>query len=151
MTEPRFPLFIKLQGRRVVIVGGGNIATRRAQTAIQFGAQVLIIAPELSGALTGLRECGCVCVRERAYQPHDLEGAFLVLAATDDQIVNQQVTAHARAQGILANNASDQDDCDFFFPAVVLTEQASIGICGDGSDHKATRALATKIREEYGV
>ncbi len=147
----KFPLFFNLTDRLCVVVGGGNIAHRRVQSLLSCGARVLVVAPTVNGGLQGLCECGCLCLRERAYVANDLADAFLVLACTDDSQINKQVTADARNRHILCNNASDQDDCDFFFPAIVLTEQHTIGLVGDGSNHKSTRALATKIRTEYGV
>lgn len=88
-----------------------------------FGPDLTVIAPEPDPAFLSLP----VRLERRAYRPGELRGAFLVLAATDDEEVNRAIAAEARARGALANNASDCRDCDFFFPAVVLTEELTLG------------------------
>ena len=88
-----------------------------------------------------------VRLERRAYRPGELRGAFLVLAATDDEEVNRAIAAEARARGALANNASDCRDCDFFFPAVVLTEELTLGLTGTEEKHRAVKEAAARIRE----
>ncbi len=88
-----------------------------------------------------------VRVEVRRYEPGEIQDAFLVVAATDDAAVNAAVTAEARRAGALANNAGDHRDCDFFFPAVVRTAELSIGLTGNGENHRAVRDAAQKIRE----
>jgi precorrin-2 dehydrogenase/sirohydrochlorin ferrochelatase len=73
----------------------------------------------------------------------------MVIAATDDGELNSQVTSYARACGAIANNASDRSDCDFFFPAVIVSDKLSIGVCGTGDDHSAVAKTAGEIREKY--
>ena len=139
----KFPLFIDLKDRPVLIFGGGTVALRRASVLVQYGAAVTVIAPELLPELEALR----LKLERRPYRSGEIEEAFLVLAATDDPKVNRDIVKEARAKGIWANNASDRSDCDFFFPAVVQRERLSIGITGDGEDHVRVREAAKKIRE----
>lgn len=150
MSDRKFPLFFDLTDRLVVVVGGGKIALRRVQSLLSCGARVLVVAPRLEGAMEGLAACGCICVRDRNYQKTDLDGAFLALACTDNPEINAKITQDARELHVLCNNAGDQTDCDFFFPAIVQTPHHMIGIVGDGSDHSSTRKLAAEIRNAYG-
>lgn len=140
MAELKFPLFMDMTGRKVLVVGGGKIAARRVQTLKAFGADITVVAPEVLPEINGVTIC------KRTFAPGDLDGAFLVLAATDDMELNHTIAAEAAARGILANNASDRRDNDFYFPAVALTEDVSVGICGTGADHRKVAKLAAKIR-----
>ena len=106
MVERRFPLFVNLAGRKVLLFGGGPVALRRARTLVAFGPDLTVIAPEPDPAFLSLP----VRLERRAYRPGELRGAFLVLAATDDEEVNRAIAAEARARGALANNASDCRD-----------------------------------------
>ena len=143
MVERRFPLFVNLAGRKVLLFGGGPVALRRARTLVAFGPDLTVIAPEPDPAFLSLP----VRLERRAYRPGELRGAFLVLAATDDEEVNRAIAAEARARGALANNASDCRACDFFFPAVVLTEELTLGLTGTGENHRAVKEAAARIRE----
>lgn len=88
-----------------------------------------------------------VAVERRPYCPGELGGELLVLAATDNGAVNAVIVREAREKGILANDASNHENCDFFFPAVVRTETLSIGITGTGENHREVRDAAQKLRE----
>lgn len=143
METLRFPLFIDLNKKKVLVVGGGKIAARRVKTLCMYGAEVLVVAPEI---LEEIRQLP-VAIAKRSYFSSDLNNSCLVLAATDDKILNCRITQEARQQGILSNNASDQNDCDFYFPAVALTQALSVGICGTGSDHHAVAEAAAAIRK----
>lgn len=146
----KFPIFFDLSELLVVVVGGGTIATRRVQSLVSCGANVRVISPSLTDELDELFRNKKIQVRKREYKWVDLSYGFLVLACTDNAKVNHQITVECRKMRTLCNNASDQDECDFFFPAVVQTPAHVIGIVGDGSDHKSTRVLATDIRARYG-
>lgn len=138
---PRFPLFVDLTGKRVVLVGGGTVASRRIETLRRFGCRIVVIAPELKcgdAGLTWLR---------RAYRPGDLEGAFLAVAATDDREVNRQVGREARDLGIPVSVADCQAECSFYFPAVCAGEDLVAGVVSSGTDHHKTARAAREIRK----
>ena len=137
----RFPLFIDLQGRKAVVVGGGAIGLRRAEVLRRFGAAVTLVSPSLR------RDLPDVVHIPRPYRRGDLAGAFLAVAATDDRAVNQAVTEEARGLGIPISVADRQEDCDFFFPAICEGEGLVAGVAGDGSDHRRTAEAARRIRQ----
>ena len=143
MSERKFPVFLNLTGREVWLFGGGAVALRRAKTLLAFGPNLTVVAPELDPAFLELP----VRLERRAYAPGQMNRPFLVLAATGDAAVNRAITAEARSKGAWANNASDRRDCDFFFPAVILKEDITVGLTGDGQDHSAVRRAAAAIRE----
>lgn len=140
MAQLRFPMFVDLKGRKAVVVGGGQVGLRRAGVLRDFGAEVIIISPEAGKPLPGIRYL------LRQYQPGDLNGAFLAVAATNDRAVNRAVGAEAKALGIPFNASDSPEECDFFFPAVCVGGTIVAGVAGDGTDHKKTAEAARRIR-----
>lgn len=137
---PRFPLFLDLTGKTVVLIGGGNIAARRIGTLRLFGCRIKVIAPELkckADGLTWLR---------RPYQPGDLEGAFLAIAATADRQVNHAVWEEASGRGIPISVADCEAECSFYFPAICAGEDLIAGVVSTGKDHHKTARAAKEIR-----
>lgn len=139
----KFPIFIDLAQKRVLIYGGGAVALRRTKNLLRYGAEITVVAPEFQDEFFDLQ----VNLQCRFYQSGEPMDAVLVLAATSDPMVNRMITAQARQAGILTNNASDHGDCDFYFPAVIQTDELSIGLTGTGENHGAVRDAARKIRE----
>lgn len=140
MEQLRFPLFVSLTGKQVVVVGGGKIGTRRAAVLARFGAAVTVIDPKICENIPDMT------ILSREYRPGDLKNAFLAVAATNDRAVNHQVWQEADALGIPISVADCPEECSFFFPAVCVTDGLVAGIVGDGSDHIRTAAAAKRIR-----
>lgn len=139
MKKLRFPMFVDLNGKRAVVVGGGNIGARRAKTLLDFGAIVTVIDPH-GTALEGAIE------QRREFRPEDLDGAFICVAATDSRDVNKQVGETAKKLGIPVSVADAADECDYFFPAVCVGSDLVAGVVSDGSDHHKTVRAAKAIR-----
>lgn len=140
----RFPVFIDLNEKKVLVYGGGVIAARRCRTLSWFGARITVIAPEICSDIRVIP--GIVC-REERFSVDDMPGADLILAATGDCGVNRAIVAAARARGVPVNDASNQDNCDFHFPAVALRDPLVVGVNAGGRDHKLTARAAAAIRE----
>lgn len=143
---PYFPLFVDLSQKTVVVIGGGRIAKRRIETLTQFSERLTVIAPELHPALVPLERDGRVMVRRKRYDSGDLEGADLVLAATNDTDVNDAVFCDCKALGIPVNVSSDRSKCDFYFPGIVRRAHLVVGVSASGVDHGAAR----RVREMVG-
>ncbi|MDE7261754.1 MAG: NAD-binding protein [Oscillospiraceae bacterium] len=141
MGNKRFPLFVSLEGKSAVVVGGGTVGLRRAEVLRRFGAAVTVISPTLAGAAEGFRWV------PRTYEPGDLAGAWLAVAATDHPEVNAAVGREARQAGVLFNRSDCPEECGFFFPAICEGDGLVAGIVGDGSDHRKTAQAAREIRE----
>ena len=137
---PRFPLFLDLSGKRVVLIGGGTIAARRIGTLRMFGCQIVVVSPELKCSTEGLTWL------QRPYQNGDLEGACLAIAATNDRQVNHQVGLDAQAMGIPVSVADCEAECTFYFPAVCAGEDLIAGVVSTGKDHHKTARAAKAIR-----
>lgn len=146
---------IGLEARRTVVIGGGAVAVRKVAGLLAAGAAVTVISPALTPELEQRAAAGEVAVQRRPYQPGDLEGAFLVIAATDDPSVNHAVWGEASGRGCLVNVVDDPAHSNFIVPAIVRREEITLAIQTGG----ASPALARRLRErlagvigpEYGV
>ena len=141
MESKRFPLFVSLEGRSAVVVGGGTVGLRRAEVLRRFGAEVTVVSPTLARPLEGVRHVA------RIYAPGDLAGAYLVVAATDSSEVNAAAGREARRIGALFNRSDCPEECDFFFPAICEVDGLVAGVAGNGGDHKKTAQAAREIRK----
>lgn len=146
-NRPRFPLFITLCGKTCVVAGIGTVGSRRARTLARFGARVIAIDPAPRAADVVALKARGVVVRERAWIPSDIDGADLVVAATNDRAMNASIAAACAARGIPVSVADDADASTFFFPALAMGAHAVAGIVSDGSDHRLTARVAARVRE----
>jgi precorrin-2 dehydrogenase/sirohydrochlorin ferrochelatase len=139
--ERTYPIGLRVAGRRCLIVGGGEVAARKAAGLLECGADVHAVAPTFVEAL---RDEDRITRHVGEYDAALLEGAVLVIAATDEPAVNHRVAADARARGIASNVVDDPAACDFFCPAVVRRGPLAIAIHSGG----AAPALARRLREQ---
>ncbi|MDO4865753.1 MAG: bifunctional precorrin-2 dehydrogenase/sirohydrochlorin ferrochelatase [Clostridia bacterium] len=143
---PRFPMFIDLSTRHVVVVGAGKIAARRAAALVQFTPHVTVIAPEVHPDLEALALAGRLRLVRKEYDMTDISGADMVLAATDDAELNATICDDCRLRGILANASSDRALCDFYFPGIVREGNIVVGVTASGEDHARARRVTEQIR-----
>ncbi len=146
MVYPYFPIFTDLTDKCIVVVGAGQIAARRVKTLTGFAPMITVIAPGISDELKVLAEAGKIRIRERCFAENDLDGADLVLAATDDRELNSRIFRLCRERHIPVNNAGDQTECDFFFPGIVQKDAVVVGVTASGQDHRKAREITGKIR-----
>ena len=143
-ATPRFPIFISLDGKRVLVVGGGNIAARRARVLLNFGALVTVVAPDLSPDMREL--LGRVTWREERYGGLE-EGCALVIAATNDRKVNRQIGEDALKLSIPASVADQKEESTFWFPAIIQGGGFIAGLISQSGDHGAVKRATQKIRK----
>lgn len=139
-----YPVFLDIEGRKCVVVGGGQVAARKAKSLTEAGARVRVVGSEFCASLLRLAEKGKVVLDRKRFQARDLDGAFLAIACTDDSKVNERVHAAARGRRILVNVADSPGLCDFIVPSVVSRGALRIAISTSG----VSPALARRIREE---
>ena len=130
-----YPLALDLSGRRVVVVGGGAVALRRARSLLAAGAQVHVIAPVVGAELAGLD----VIVHQRRYRDGDLARAWLVHAATDDPQVNDAVTAEAERHRIWCVRADDAAASPAWMPAAARSGDVTVAVTAGGDPRRARR------------
>lgn len=139
-----FPMFLKLEACQCVVVGGGKIASQKLDGLLDSGAAVRVVAPLASVTVQDLARSGRLTWTPVQFRPEHLDGAFLVIAATGDPAVNEQVYQAAKERGILCNAVDEPERCDFFYPAVVRRGDLQIAISTAGK----SPALAQRIRKE---
>lgn len=139
-----FPIFLKLTARPTIVVGAGHLAEAKIESLLLAQAQVTVVAPTANPRLVELAEAGEITWHHRAYEPGDLAGNFLAVAATNDAAVNRAVFAEAEATGVLVNAVDDPPFCDFYFPSVVRRGDLQIAISTAGH----SPALAQRLRKE---
>lgn len=141
---------VHLHDARCVIVGGGMVAARKVSGLRAAGARIVVISPTLCEPLEGLAARGEVEAIRRAYRTGDLEGALLVIAATDDPTVNRRVWEEAQVRGVLINVVDDPDRCTFFLPAVVRRGPLTLAVSTDGRCPALARHLRQRLEREFG-
>lgn len=147
MERPYFPMFIDLTDRKIFVAGGGRIARRRIEALVKFGADIHVAAPQVCPEIALLAEEGKIKILLREYRPSDLDGMEFAIAATDDREVNRAVYAECRKRGIPVNVADDKTLCDFYFPALVLTDDVVIGIGSGGESPGKVKEVRQRIEK----
>jgi precorrin-2 dehydrogenase/sirohydrochlorin ferrochelatase len=138
-----YPVNLDVRGRRCVVVGGGRVARRKVEGLAECGAVVHVIAPSISAEV----KAAATSWDERAYATGDLDGARLVITATDDVGVNQRVFDDADAAGVWVNSADDPERCSFTLPAVARQGPITVAV-GTGG---ASPALASWLRDRLAA
>jgi precorrin-2 dehydrogenase/sirohydrochlorin ferrochelatase len=151
---PHLPLNIDVRGMAALVVGGGDVAERKVISLLDAGAQVRIVAPQLTPELTRLAVSGAVSLKSGCYEPCDLHDAFLVVAATNDPVTNRMIAADARRRGVLVavTDAPESGNCTF--PALLRRGNLEVSVSTNGSCPGFAAVvrdlIATVIGEEYG-
>jgi precorrin-2 dehydrogenase/sirohydrochlorin ferrochelatase len=139
-----FPLFLKLEGRDCLVVGGGSIAAQKLDGLLSAGAHLHVVAPKADDRIRELVSDGRLRWSQREFRPSDVTGAVLVVAATGDPMVNETVFREAQSRGVLCNAVDEPDHCNFYYPAVVRRGDLQIAISTAGH----SPALAQRLRKD---
>lgn len=146
-----FPLFMELKDRNCLVVGGGRVAWRKVKVLMDFGARVSVVAPEI---IPEIGELGLVQLLEREFLDDDVQGRILVVAATDDETLNQRISRLCQERGIPVNVVDQPQDCSFIFPAYVKRGEVVAAFSSGGQSPVMTQYLKAQIRpvmtEELG-
>jgi len=145
-----YPIFLDIRGKICVIVGGGEVAARKAERLLDCGAKVFIISPKLSPALAALKEKSLICHIAAAYSGDLIQGAALVIGATDDEKTNATISLDAHSKGIPINIVDDPQKCDFILPSVVQRGDLAITIGTGGKSPALARYLREELEAKYG-
>ena len=154
MAEKKyFPIFIDLSEKNVVVIGGGTIATRRIHTLLEFTGKILVVSPVVTDELQELHKQGKIEWLSEAYSEDRLKDADMVIAATNQREINQQIKADCQRiekesdRQILVSVIDDRDLCDFYFPSIVQNEDVVVGINSGGKSPALTKRIRKGIEE----
>jgi precorrin-2 dehydrogenase/sirohydrochlorin ferrochelatase len=141
-----YPIFLDLSGRRCVVVGGGEVASRKAHKLLQARARVVVISPEIKPEL----ESVAVEIHRRHYREGDLEGAYLAFAATDSRETNAAVAWEAKERGIPVNVADKPSDGDFALPSTLRRGSLQVAVSTGGASPTLARRIKNELEEAFG-
>ena len=145
-----FPAFLKLSNRRVLVVGGGSIAAQKIPALLEAGAQVHVVAPKLAPQLTEWVRNQQITWSPKPFEPNDLFGAFLVIAATSIRDLNAVVYQEADQRNILCNAVDDIDHCHFYYGSIVQRGDLQIAISTSGKSPALAQRLRKELEQQFG-
>jgi precorrin-2 dehydrogenase/sirohydrochlorin ferrochelatase len=145
-----YPIFLKLEGHKVLIVGGGAIAEQKIEAVLRSATDVTVMSPQISPLIQGWRNQGRIKYVAQEFQPGMTQGYFLVISCTDSEEVNRAVYKEARDFGALANAVDDPGYCDFYAPAVVSRGDFQIAISTGGNSPALAQRVRKNLEQEFG-
>jgi precorrin-2 dehydrogenase / sirohydrochlorin ferrochelatase len=145
-----YPVYLNLSLRKVLLIGGGAVALQKIPALIDAEAQIELVAPEAVPEIAAYAEKGQLHWSRRPYQPSDLEGSGLVIAATDDEALQKEVAAACRAKNIWVNVVDVPSLCDFIAPAIVTRGDIQIAISTGGAAPALAKYLRKKLENVIG-
>lgn len=145
-----YPIFLDIRDRLCLVVGGGQVGTRKVHTLLQCGARVRLVSPQAGPDLTALAHQGAIQWYPRAYQSTDQDGAFLVIGATDSEALNHRIHQDAEQVGRLCNIADQPHLCNFILPSVVQQGDLTIAISTGGRSPAFAKYLRRRMQREFG-
>ena len=145
-----YPVCLDISGERCVVVGGGEVAERKAAGLLECGAKVVLVARDLTTELRVMKDAGKIKHVANDYTKECLEGAFLVIGATDREDVNEKVSQDARDRGILVNIVDVPARCNFIVPSVFRRGDLLVAVSTGGKSPALARRLREEIEERYG-
>ena len=145
-----YPLFLQLDGRPCLVIGGGAVAFRKAAALLRCGAKVTVVSPELSGGLKRLARDQKIRWLKRRFRPADLGGMELAVAATDDQQVNLLAAREARHQKVWINVVDQPRLCSFILPSVVRRGKLVLAISTGGASPALAKWIRRDLETRYG-
>jgi precorrin-2 dehydrogenase / sirohydrochlorin ferrochelatase len=146
---PLYPVNLRLEGRRCLVVGGGTVARQKVQGLLDAGALVHVVAPEITDEIQAMAPQG-VTTEARRYEPGEVAGYRLVITATDDPAVNHQVFLDGEARGVWVNSADDPDNCAFVLPARVRRGSLLLTVSTGGRSPAVATWLRRRFEQELG-
>jgi len=145
-----FPIMLNLDKKNCLVVGGGEVATRKVQDLLSCGARVKVVAPLITASISQWADQGLVEYKSRLFNTADIDGMIVVISATNNEIVNREIANQCRTRGILVNVVDDPPNCDFFIPAVVRRGALAITVGTEGKSPLLARRIKEELEAQYG-
>jgi len=145
-----YPIFVDIRGRNCLVVGGGDVGTRKVETLLECGASVTVVSIDATETLKRLAKDQCITLALRAYRSSDLDSKFLIIGATNDQGLNQQVSIDAEKRNLLCNIADRPAACNFILPAIVEQGDLVMAISTSGKSPAFAKKLRKDLEKQFG-
>jgi precorrin-2 dehydrogenase / sirohydrochlorin ferrochelatase len=150
MSSTLFPMFLRLEGRDALVVGAGHVAEPKIESLLRAGARVRVVAPQAIRQVAAWANERRVRWERRSFRAGDMEGAFLVIAATSSPRLHARILLLARRAAILCNVVDDPERCDFFYPAVVRRGDLQIAVSTGGASPALAQRLRKELEKQFG-
>ena len=148
--EKLFPLFLKLSARPCLVVGAGAVAESKIASLLEAGGRVRVVAPEATPQVRSWAQSNTIEWRQRPFQPDDLDGMFLVVAATSSTELHERIFDEATRRGALCNIVDVPTLCDFYYPSVVQRGALQIAISTAGLSPALAQRLRKELEDQFG-
>jgi len=146
-----YPVNLDIKNRKCLVIGGGDVGTRKVITLLECMASVTVVSPDASEKLLKLAGSDMITLIKRSYIESDLEGMFLVICATDDEELNRQVSRDAENLNILCNIADRPEACNFILPALMKRGDLVIAVSTSGKSPAFAKKIRKDLEKQYGV
>src|SRR5579872_4990962 len=145
-----FPMFVKLQGRRVLVVGAGQVGEAKIASLLDTGARIHVVALAATDIVYGWADARQITLELRTFTVSDLDETFAVIVATNSHSTNELVFLEAHARGVLCNVVDVPELCDFFYPAVVRRGDLQIAISTSGQSPSLAQKIRQQLERQFG-
>ena len=145
-----FPMFLKLEGRQVLVVGAGKIGEPKIGGLLETGARIRVVSLDATPTVRQWAREGKLELELRAFATDDLDGAFLAVVATNSRTLNERVYHEAQRRGVLCNVVDVPDLCDFFYPAVVRRGDLQIAVSTGGKSPSLAQKIRQQLDKQFG-
>jgi precorrin-2 dehydrogenase / sirohydrochlorin ferrochelatase len=145
-----FPMFVKLRGKQVLVVGAGKVGEPKIAGLLETGARIRVVALEASHAVREWADAGKIELNLRAFSPDDLNGVFLAVVATSSCSLNERIYHEAQQRGALCNVVDVPDLCDFFYPSVVRRGDLQIAVSTAGQSPSLAQKIRKQLEQQFG-
>jgi len=149
-VSPFYPIHVNIEGRKCLVVGGGNTAERKVATLVRFGGNVVVVSPEATPRLRSYAQHRKILWHKRRFKLTDLRGTFLVFSATDSEALNRKIGQEAKKRTILVNVVDTPKDCDFISPSLVERGQLTISISTAGLAPLLSKHIRKDLEHYFG-
>jgi precorrin-2 dehydrogenase / sirohydrochlorin ferrochelatase len=145
-----FPMFVKLQGKQVLVVGAGKVGEPKIAGLLETGACIRVVALDASAAVREWARAGKIELDLRAFSPDDLAGIFLTVVAISSRSLNERIYREAQRRGVLCNVVDVPDLCDFFYPSVVRRGDLQIAVSTAGQSPSLAQKIRQQLEKQFG-
>jgi precorrin-2 dehydrogenase / sirohydrochlorin ferrochelatase len=145
-----FPMFLKLTGRRCLVVGAGQVGESKIAGLLETGAHIRVVALEASASVREWAQSGSIELELRHFKPEDLDGVFLAIVATSSRSLNERIYREAQRRDVLSNIVDVPDLCDFFYPSIVRRGDLQIAVSTAGKSPSLAQKIRQQLEKQFG-